>query len=140
MHRDLHMGNFVHQGTTLTALIDFDWSMKGPKCGNLNSLLGFIDNPSQFTEGSDYFPKYKGKNFGFLLPLIRDAFPEVFADKQLIRKLNLLFVSDGIKWIGENWSAQWNKDMIQSLIANEIPDQDSGLGTTYPAQVFARYL
>ena len=67
MHHDLHMGNFMHQGTKLTAIIDFDWSMKAPKMGNLVSLLGFIDNPSQFTEGSAYFEKYKGKNFHFLV-------------------------------------------------------------------------
>lgn len=135
MHRDLHMGNFLHEGTKLTAIIDFDWSMKGPKCGNLVSLLGFIDNPSQYTEGSEYFAKYKGKNFRYLLPVLKEELKDIFADKDLIRKLNLLFISDGIKWIGENWSAQWNADMIKGLLENEMPENDEGLNNTYPAKV-----
>lgn len=137
MHRDLHMGNFMHQGTKLTALIDFDWSMKGPKLGNLKSLIAFIDDPAQFTEGSKYFKKYKGKNFHFLLPILKEELKDVFDDKDLIRKLNLLFLSDGIKWIGENWSQKWNDNMMKSLLQDEIPEAEIDLSNTYPAKVIS---
>lgn len=109
--------------------------MKGPRAGNLVSLLGFIDNPSQYTEGSEYFAKYKGKNFHFLLPILRQEFREIFEDKNLIRKLNLLFISDGIKWIGENWSKKWNENMMQNLLTNETPGDEAKLGGTYFADV-----
>ena len=137
VHRDLHMGNFLHDATKLTAIIDFDWSMKGPKIGSLPRLLGFIDNPSQYTEGSPYFEKYKGKNFRFLMPVLKEELKELFDDKDLLKKLSLLFISDGIKWIAENWSQKWNEDMMQAILTKEMPETKNDLQRTYSAQVLS---
>jgi hypothetical protein len=120
--------------------VDFDWSMKGPKCGNLQTLLGLIDNPAQYTEGSPYFPKYKGKNFYFLLPLLKEEMSDVFEDKNLLQKLNLIFMSDGIKWIAENWSETWNQDMIKTILENELPETKEDLNQTYFGKVLAGIL
>ena len=50
VHADVHMGNILHDKGRLTALIDFDYSLKAPKVRALLSIIGFIDNPQQFVE------------------------------------------------------------------------------------------
>jgi hypothetical protein len=55
----------------LTALIDFDYSLKAPKIRALLSIIGFIDNPQQFVEGTKDFDRFKGKNFYHLLPILQ---------------------------------------------------------------------
>lgn len=124
IHTDTHMGNILHEGTKLTALLDFDYSLKAPKVRALNSLLGFIDNPQQYVEGTKDFSKFKGKNFHHLLPILKLKFPEIFADSQLLRKLNLIGVKEGVMWVSQNWSADWNAEMIKGLIKNELPEND----------------
>ena len=124
VHTDTHMGNILHEGTELTALLDFDYSLKAPKVRALNSLLGFIDNPQQYVEGTKDFPKFKGKNFHHLLPILKLKFPEIFADSRLLRKLNLIGVKEGVMWVSQNWSADWNAEMIKGLIKNELPEDD----------------
>ena len=89
IHTDTHMGNFLHVGNKLTALIDFDWSIKAPKFRVLAKLLSFLYDPQQFIEGSNYFEKYKGKNFMFLMPTLKAELKELFDDKLLLKKLNL---------------------------------------------------
>jgi len=138
VHTDLHMGNMIHQRDKLTALIDFDWSLKAPKVATLQSLLGFIDNPSQFVEGTKDFPKYKGKSFYHLLPTLRSELSDVFADPQLVRKLNLIGISSGVMWVADNWSADWNKEMIHNLVTNEVAETDEALAQSYYGTVLSR--
>ncbi len=133
VHTDTHMGNILHEGTNLTALLDFDSSLKAPKVRALNSLLGFIDNPQQYVEGTKDFPKFKGKNFYHLLPILKSKFPEIFADSQLLRKLNLISIKEGVMWVSQNWSTTWNAEMIQGLIENELPEND--LSQTYHGKI-----
>ena len=129
VHTDLHMGNILHEDDKLTAVLDFDSALKAPKVRALISLIAFIDDPQQFVEGTKDFPKFKGKNFCHLLPLLKDKFPELFSDPLLLRKLNIISIKEGLKWVSENWSADWNKEMIKGLIKNELPDDN--LSQTY---------
>jgi hypothetical protein len=71
VHADIHMGNILHEKGKLTALIDFDYSLKAPKIRALLSIIGFIDNPQQFVEGTKDFDRFKGKNFYHLLPILQ---------------------------------------------------------------------
>lgn len=131
VHTDLHMGNILHEGSKLTAVVDFDYSLKAPKVRVLQSILGFIDNPQQFVEGTKDFEKFKGKNFHHLLPVLKEAFPEIFSDPQLLRKLNLIQINEGIMWVAQNWSAAWNEEMIRGIINKELPESEVGLSQTY---------
>ena len=72
---------------------------------------------------------------GHLLPVIKEELKDVFYDKDLIRKLNLLFISDGIKWIGENWSKKWNENQIKNILTNEIAEDEADLKNTYAGKV-----
>ncbi|KKP69202.1 MAG: hypothetical protein UR66_C0001G0084 [Candidatus Moranbacteria bacterium GW2011_GWE1_35_17] len=133
VHTDTHMGNILHVGTKLTALIDFDSSLKAPKVRALNSLLGFIDNPQQYVEGTKDFSKFKGKNFHHLLPILKLRFPEIFADLQLLRKLNIIVIKEVVSMVSENWSANFNAEMITRLTEDELPDDD--LSQTYYGKI-----
>ncbi len=133
VHTDVHMGNILHEETKLTALLDFDTSLKAPKVRVLNSLLGFIDNPQQYVEGTDDFAKFKGKNFLHLLPILKARFPEIFEDPQLLRKLNIIGLKEGVMWVSQNWSADWNAEMIKGLIENELPEND--FSNTYHGKI-----
>jgi hypothetical protein len=137
VHTDLHPGNILHQGDRLTAVLDFDYSVKSPKMRVLLSLLGFIDKPSQFVEGTKDFPAYKDKNFYHLLPVLKEELPDVFADPLLLEKLNLHFISEGVRWIAENWSADWNKQMIRTIVDNELAKNKQDLAASYYGKVLA---
>lgn len=135
IHTDTHMGNILHEGNKLTALLDFDYSLKAPKVRALNSLLGFIDNPQQYVEGTENFEKFKGKNFRHLLKILKRKLPGVFDDPLLLRKLNIIGLKEGIMWVSQNWSADWNAEMIKGLIENEIPEND--LSQTHHGKILA---
>ncbi len=131
VHTDLHMGNILHEGTKLTAVLDFDGALKAPAVAALTSILGFIGNPSQYVEGTKDFPKYKGKNFTHLLPTLKEELPDLLKDPLLVQKLNLLYLESGVNWVAQNWSTDWNKEMIRDLITNELPDTDEALERTF---------
>jgi len=137
IHTDLHMGNIMHTGDKLTAILDFDYSLRAPKVVALESLLGFIHNPQQFVEGTVDFPKYQGKKFSFLLPVLREELKEVFADPLLVRKLNLNGICSGIMWIADNWSAEWNKETMGSIIAHELHENEKGLAHSYYGKILS---
>jgi len=136
VHADVHMGNILHEKGELTALIDFDYSLKAPKVRALLSIIGFIDNPQQFVEGTRDFDRFKGKNFYHLLPILQSRFPDMFADPELLRKLNLIEIKESIKWVSQNWSADWNIEMIKGLIENELAGEN--LSQTYHGKILSK--
>jgi hypothetical protein len=131
IHTDLHMGNILHEGDRLTAIIDFDSALQAPKTRTLVSLLGFVDNPAQFVEGTKDFQKYKGKSFYHFLPALREGLSDVFNDRLLLKKLNMYGVSIGMMWIAGNWSSDWNKEMIHNIVDNELADSEEKLRQSY---------
>jgi hypothetical protein len=120
VHADLHMGNILHDQGELTAIIDFDHSLKAPAVRALVPLLGLIDNPSQFVEGTSDFKKYKGKSFYNLLDIFREELANVLADTLLLQKLNILYIREGIDLIAGNWSPGLNKMITEDIIYNEL--------------------
>lgn len=133
IHTDTHMGNILHKGSKLTALLDFDSSLKAPKVRSLLSLLGFICDPQQFVEGTKDFKKFKGKNFNHLLKILKRRLPEIFSDPLLLKKLNIIWLSEGIMWVSQNWSSDWNAEMIKGMIENELHEND--LSQTYYGKI-----
>jgi len=138
IHTDVHMGNILHQGSTLTALLDFDSALKAPKIRSLIPLLGFIHQPSQFVEGTKDFPKYKGKNFHHLLPTLKKKIPDVFDDRFLLQKLNLIGIALGVMWISDNWSTDWNKEMIDTILSKELASDNNALRHSYHGEALAQ--
>ena len=132
------MGNILHDGDNLTAIIDFDHSLRAPPVRCLLSLVGFIDNPSQFVEGTKDFPKYKGKNFYHLLPALKEELPEVFADSLFVEKLNILFIREGIDLIGANWSAGLNTQMMGTITGDELAETADELQKSYYGKILSR--
>lgn len=138
VHTDMHMGNILHDGKELTTIIDFDSSLKAVPSRVLISLLGFIDYPAQFVEGTPDYPKYKGKDFYHLFPALREELADIFADPLLLMKLNIMGIREGIDWIAADWSTEWNKEMIANLVNKETPDTEEGLQDSYNGKIFSR--
>jgi hypothetical protein len=136
LHRDLHMGNMLHVGDKLTAIIDWDSAIYGPRYATLQSILGFINQPSQFVEGTPRYKDFKDVDFKYLMPLLREKLPEVFADEKLLQKLNLVGIVEGLMWVSQNWSEDWNKEMISNLVNKETPEDLSNLKDSYYGQSF----
>lgn len=137
VHTDLHMGNILHVGNTVTGILDFDTALKAPSYRTLVSLLGFIDYPSQFVEGTKDFQGFKGKNFYELLPLVKESFTETFQDPLLLKKLNVQGVIIGVYWVSQNWSETWNQEMIKNLIENELAMSEEMLAKSYYGKIFS---
>lgn len=135
VHTDLHQGNVLHDGQQLTAVIDFDSSIKAPKVQALISLLGFIDNPAQFVEGTKYYDMYQGKNFHPLFSTLKQKLPEIFADENLLRKLNLIGLNEGLFWIADNWSEEWNKEQIKRILKSELANTTDDLKDSYYGRI-----
>ncbi len=130
VHRDLHMGNVMHQGGELTAVIDFDSTQSVPSYTALIPLTGLIDNPAQFVEGTDNYSAYKGKKFEYLYPELKRSFARELEDPDLALKLNVLGVIEGLMWVSEDWSREWSKEMIENLATKETPN-DGDISRTY---------
>jgi hypothetical protein len=124
VHADLHMGNVLHSQKKLTAIIDFDHSLKAPAIRALVPLLGIIDNPSQFVEGTPDFPGYKGKSFYNLLPVLQTELSEILSEPLLLQKLNILYIRDAIDVIAGNWSAGLNKMIMQNIVSLELDENN----------------
>jgi hypothetical protein len=131
IHGDLHMGNVLHLGDQLTAVIDWDGASYLPKFLSLVSLLGLIDKPSQFVEGTPDYSRFKGIRFPYLLPILKSELPDVFADKNLVHKLNIVGVAIGLSWIAQDWSKEWNREMLKTLVEIETPSEVADLKNSY---------
>lgn len=134
-HTDLHTGNILYKQDKLTLLFDFDGAVKGPKYLTLPKIIGAINDPSQFVEGTPYFDYYKDKKFDHLLAILREKMPSVLEIPNLTRKLNLCGIIEGLKWISENWSAEWNKNQIKNLLENESVSDNHPLEMTYYGKI-----
>jgi len=135
VHTDLHMGNIMHQGDSLTAIIDWDTAMYGPAYTSLPTLLGLINNPAQFVEGAPDYQKYKDLNFKYLLPILKDKLSELFLDESLLLKLNLYGIAEGLMWVSQNWSKKWNEEMIKNLVGKETPTNSESLKSSYYGKI-----
>jgi hypothetical protein len=52
-----------------------------------------------------------------------------------LRKLNVIGLSEGVMWVSQNWSTDWNIEMIKRMIEEELPDND--LSKTYHGRFLA---
>lgn len=85
VHDDLHAGNLMHTGARLAAILDFDSALKAAPVATLFALLRFLERPlGCFNESRN-----GGRHLLRLLPILRDEFADLFADKFLLRKVSL---------------------------------------------------
>ncbi len=131
VHSDLHMGNVMQENGSVTAVIDWDSTQSAPSYRGLIPLIGLIDNPAQFVEGTPSYQAYKGKKFEYLYPELKSAFADELEDQKLPEKLNVLGIIDGLMWMSEDWSREWNKEMINNLSTRETPTNGDVSNTYY---------
>jgi hypothetical protein len=131
VHTDLHMGNVMHTNGELTAVIDFDSIQSAPAYRILMSLIGVIDNPAQFVEGTSDFELYEGKKFEYLYPVIKEKLGNTLKEENLGLKLNVIGIIEALMWASQEWSTQWTKEMVEKLAADELPKDDDYSNTYY---------
>lgn len=137
VHTDLHMGNVMQQEGELTAVIDWDSAQSAPTYRGLVSLIGLIDNPAQFVEGTPDYPAYKGKKFEYLYPLLKEVYEDELTDPKLAEKLNVMGIIDGLMWVADDWSKEWSKEMIANLSAREMAS-NGDVSRTYYGEILGK--
>lgn len=139
-HTDLHTGNALYVDGKISVLFDFDGCIKGPKYLSLPKIIGAIDEPSQFVEGTKYFERYRGKKFNNLYRALREKMSDVLSTPNLIRKLNLYGIIESMRWISENWSDEWNKNQIRKLLTEELAENERMLAKGYYGKIIEQIL
>lgn len=129
--------SFNNQDRNSVPRLDFDGSTKAPSVSSITTLIGFIHNPSQFVEWAKDFSKYKGKNFIHLLPMLINELPDIFSDQDLLRKLNILYIAENIMWIAGNWSADWNKETMNNILEQDLPNSNLQLKQTFFGRILS---
>jgi len=127
VHNDIHMGNIIHDGDKLVAIIDFDGASKGVPLQCFVSVFGLIFNPKQFVEGTEYFERYQSRKFLELFNILVEVFPEYFGDQTIektIEKMNVLFILENTFWISDGWGEELNRklttDILERLVEKDI--------------------
>jgi len=138
IHSDLHIGNALYNGRNITLVYDFDSAIQGPRYMMLPKLISTIDNISVIIEGTDYMSAYSDRKFENLYPGLRQRYDNVLSDKDIYRKMNIVFIMKGLRWIASNWSEEWNKAMIKDILQDEIAQEESALNQTYYGQILKK--
>lgn len=90
VHQDMHWENLLHEGPSLSAILDWDLSVWATPLFALLMLLDSIACPSTLLPSYAQLAPLEDHLVEWLLPVLRDAFKEEFADAALLRKLSLL--------------------------------------------------
>ena len=135
VHNDEHFGNVLFTGDQLSSLIDWDSTLRGPAAQSLVMLLLMIDQPQCVVEGKPLFERYRGRQFYALLPDLKEELSNLFADRALLRKLNLLNIGEQLFWVGDAWSAQFGEELVANILSNELAEDDDSLQNTYAGRI-----
>jgi hygromycin-B 7''-O-kinase len=85
VHGDLHFENVLWDGSSLTAIIDFEWARVGSPDLDLDVLLHSLADPAAH-HGVDYVAPQR-KDFENVTALLRDAYPEILSHPRLAERL-----------------------------------------------------
>lgn len=137
VHEDAHFGNILFSGDRLTALIDWDSAKRGSPAQWLEMLLQMIDRPQCVVEGTPLFERYRGRQFYALLPDLKVELSDLFADRALLRKLNVLHIMELVFWVGDAWSAQFGEELVTDVLSHELAADAAALQNTYAARIIS---
>ena len=133
---DVHWANILHKGGRLSALLDFDFSVRGVRCQALPMLLEAIAHPeliapqSDSAEDSEFRVKLATVDLSWVVRVLREELPELFADPHLLRKLNLLHIKE-LLWMAVH--CPHGNELQQVLERELVPDEL--LGDTHYAKI-----
>lgn len=145
IHTDVHWANILYHPAVastagpgsesgssahLSALIDYDFCVRGVPLQALPAILGMIREPSSIIE-SEQHPNFKAftrLDLSWLVPVVREELPELCALGQRdLRRLNLIYIRERLPYA--------NARGIERLLREELLD-DEHLADT----LFARML
>lgn len=138
IHTDINNSNVLYDKNKISLMFDFDAAVKGPRVMMLPKIISSIDNMSGLEAGTPYYKMYRNKKFEHLYSILIDKFIDVFDDRDLIRKLNLMYISRELQLVAKKRYGRWNNVVIQNLIDCEIASDNKHLGRTYYGQILTR--
>lgn len=137
-HTDINIANVLHVDDKISLLFDFDSAIKGPKLMMLPKLISSIDNMGEIVDGTHHYKTYRDKKFEYLYPILLEKLPDVFLDKDLVRKLNLILIYRGLRLVAKNRFERWNHIIIKDMIDCEIAKTNKLLSQTYYGQILKK--
>lgn len=135
VHTDVHWANILHVGGRLSALIDFDFSVKGAQCQVLPMLLEAIAHPeiiapqSDASEDRELRAKLATLDLSWAVRVLCDELPDLFADPHLYRKLNLLYIKE-LLWMAAH-CPHGNGNELQQVLERELLPDEQLIDTHY---------
>lgn len=133
-HDDLIWFNCMHEGPRLTGIIDFD--LKAPPAQILHWMLLALHHPASRPQDSQnvFYPNVEHLHLcDDLLPIARKAFPDLFADPQLVRKMNLLRIAMRLRCFALPMP-DYARQLVR-MLDSEVPDTDALLDESFYGQV-----
>lgn len=138
VHVDINNANVLHDKDKVTLLFDFDAAVKGPKIMMLPKIISSIDNMEGLVAGTRYYKMYRNIKFEHLYPVLIKKMPDLFSDRDLARKLNLMFIYRELQLVAKNRFLHWNRMIIKDVIDCEIAKNNNSLSRTYYSQILKK--
>ncbi len=125
VHNDFHFENILHDGDTLTGIIDFDFARQAPKDYELWHMLDFFLAPKYYVEEKTE-PLWEHYRLGNEISLFKKYYPELFAGSDLVTRLRLYMgdvlvssLDDGaFGKFNEKFGTYCNTDWLERVISS----------------------
>jgi hygromycin-B 7''-O-kinase len=96
VHGDLHFENVLWDGTTVTALLDFEWCRPGPPDLDLDVLLRFCAYPYLHV-AEDYEHLTRSEDYADVPGWMTDFYPELFDDPNAFERTRIYSIAYDVR-------------------------------------------
>jgi hypothetical protein len=96
VHGVLHFGNVLWVGTTVTALLDFEWCRPGPPDLDLDVLLRFCAYPYLHV-AEDYEHLTRAEDYADVPGWMTDVYPELFDDPNAFERTRIYSIAYDVR-------------------------------------------
>jgi len=96
VHGDLHFENVLWDGTTVTALLDFEWCRPGPPDLDLDVLLRFCAYPYLHV-AEDYEHLTRAEDYADVPGWMTDVYPELFDDPNAFERTRIYSIAYDVR-------------------------------------------
>ena len=96
VHGDLHFENVLWDGTTVTALLDFEWCRPGPPDLDLDVLLRFCAYPYLHV-AEDYEHLTRAEDYAAVPGWMTDVYPELFDDPNAFERTRIYSIAYDVR-------------------------------------------
>jgi aminoglycoside phosphotransferase (APT) family kinase protein len=121
VHSDMNLGNLLVDQGKIAALLDFEFALHAPADYELQVIEAFCLYPNDWAEeGNEIFCT---ADFANLIPLLRRHYPELFAIRNLRRRLDLYHIYSAL-----NSYLAWRKANLSTIPPERMAAKNFYLG------------